>query len=351
MDNLGTILLTMWAAPGWLWCLLVVPVLVAVAAVASVRRRQILARLGNVRLLDRFYGHGTDLRWLRTALLAVGIGWAVLAGARPQWGAVGQVMQREGVDIVVLLDVSLSMLAQDVAPDRLSAAKHEIGAFVDRLVNDRVALVPFTGSAFIQCPLTSDYAAVRLFLRDIGVYTIPDEGTAVGRAIRVGLEAYPERAGRHSTMILITDGEDHDSSPMDAAREAHARGVRIYAIGIGSSDGELIPIPRRGGGTEFLRDESGSVVKTRLDERNLREIAVETGGAYYRATPDEMELDEIFAAIDGLERSRYEEERFIGRVDRYQWPLGVAVVILLMVPFVPDRRRTPRPAVDGDSGR
>jgi Ca-activated chloride channel homolog len=351
MDSLVTILLSMWAAPGWLWGLIVLPAIVAIYAVASQRRQRLLARFGNIELLARLSGDADQsLRWLKVALLALGIGMAVLAAARPQWGAVATVMEREGVDIVILLDTSLSMLAEDVAPDRLSAAKHEIGALVDRLSNDRVALVPFTGSAFVQCPLTSDYSSLKLFLRDISTYTVPDEGTAIGRAIRVGLEAYQGAEGRHKTMILITDGEDHDSDPIEAAREADRQGVRIYAVGIGSPDGELIPMPTRGGGSQYLRDEEGNVVKTRLDERTLREIAVETDGAFYRATPDEMELDEIFRDIDQLERSRYEEEQFVGRVDRYQWPLGMAVVVLLMVPFIPDRRRTTKPTSAGPNG-
>jgi Ca-activated chloride channel homolog len=339
MNIFLTILVNLWEQPGWLFGLLVVPFCLLVFLVAQKRRKQILARLGNVQLLSSLAaGLSPGLRWLKVVILAVALGWAIIAVARPQWGTITQTIRAKGADIVIVLDTSLSMLAEDVKPNRLASARHEIGRFLDGLATDRVALVPFAGMAYVQCPLTLDYSALKLFLGDITTSTIPVEGTAVGRAITTAMGAFVDD-GRHRVIILITDGEDHDSEPLEAARDAHKKGVRIYTIGIGSPSGELIPQRTRSGGQEFLRDASGRVVKTRLDEVTLQKIAVETGGKYYRSTSGELELDEIFQDIGQLEKKEFKEQQLTNRVDRYQWPLGLAVLMLLIEPFIPDRRR------------
>jgi len=341
MDTLLTILVHLWADPRWLWGLFLVPGMLVVFLFVQHRRRKVLARLGNLRLLSGLaVGLSGFFRWLRVVILSLALGFAVLAAARPQWGTITQMIRSEGVDLVILLDTSLSMLAQDVPPNRLAAAKHEIASLLDRLRTDRVALVPFAGTAFVQCPLTLDYSAAKLFLDDITTSTIPVEGTAIGTAVRIALRAFAQNAEQHRVMILITDGEDHESNPLEAAQQAAKQGVRIYTIGIGSPDGELIPQEGMDGRTEFLRDQEGRVVKTRLDEATLQRIAVETGGKYYRSTAGEMELEQIFEDITGLEHGTHAEEQMVTRVDRYQWPLGVAVVLLLIVPFIPDRRRS-----------
>jgi len=340
MDIVLTTLLTMWAAPRWLWGLVLVPAVPLAYLAVEWRRRRALRRIGNPALVARLVEASRGLRWLRVVLLSFALAFSTLAAARPQWGTVTQIIRTEGMDIVVLLDTSLSMLAEDVPPDRLTAAKDEISAFLDHLTSDRVALVPFAGAAFVQCPLTIDYAAVRLFLRDVTTNTIPVEGTAIGRAIRVGMTAFVGSETRSRVMILITDGEDHQSDPLGAAEEAADAGARIYTIGIGSPEGELIPLAGRGAGTgsEFLRDDEGEIVKTRLGEAALRQIATGTGGRYYRSTSGGAELDEIFDDIGTLERSAYGEQRSIVHVDRYQWPLGAALALLVIIPFIPDRR-------------
>ena len=337
MNVLLTILVEMWQRPHMLIGLALVPVLLVVFAFAQARRKQVLARLGNLRLLQSLSATlSSGLRWLRASLLAAAVGLAVLAAARPQLGSIMQTIRAEGADIVIALDTSLSMLAEDVPPNRLAAAKHEISTFLNSLTTDRIALVPFAGVAFVQCPLTLDYSAVRLFLSDIDTYTLPVEGTAIGTAIRTGTSAFVQE-GRHRVIILITDGEDHSSEPLEAARAAGREGIRVYTIGIGSPGGELIPDSRTPG--QFLRDSQGRVVRSRLDEVTLQRIAVETGGRYYRSTAGELELEQILQEINNLEKREFEEEQQISRVDRYQWPLGLAILLFLVEPFIPDRRR------------
>ncbi len=334
-------LTTMWAEPGRLWLLVLVPVIPALLGWAQWRRRKSLARLGNLGLLGQLASNvSAGFRWLRALLLACAVMWSVLAAARPQWGSVTQIVETKGLDLVILLDTSLSMLAEDIAPNRLAAAKHEVAQFVNRLTGDRVALVPFAGSAFVQCPLTVDYSAIRMFLREINVGTVPDEGTDIARAIETGLGAFSEDAdGRNRAMIVFTDGESHDAdAALRAASKAAEHSVRIYTVGIGSPDGDLIPI-RRDGRADYLRDDQGNVVKTRLDDATLRRVASETNGGFFRTSASGGELQEILDDINELERARVAEEQLVTRVDRYQWPLGIAVICLLVIPFIPERRK------------
>jgi len=343
MNTLLTILVHLWKEPEWLWGLFLVPGVLLLFLLVQKRRRSVLRRIGSLPLLTGFVGLSRALRWLRATVLSLALGFAALAAARPQWGTVTELVRSRGLDVAILLDVSMSMLAQDIPPNRLAAAKHEIATFLGQLTGDRVALVPFAGSAFVQCPLTLDYSAAKLFLDDVNTYSIPDEGTAIGTAIRVGLRAFGKDTDQERVMVLITDGEDHGSDPLGAAQEAAHQGVRIYTIGFGSPDGELIPQVGQDGRTEFLRDDEGRIVKTRLDEPTLQRIAVETGGKYYRSTAGEMELEGILNDVSALEGAAHAEQQLVSRVDRYQWPLAVSVILLLVVPFIPERR--------GPSGR
>lgn len=342
MNVILATLTTMWVEPERLWLLVLVPILPVLLGWAQWRRQRSLARLGNLGILGQLTSNvSAGFRWFRTLLLTCAVAWAVIAAARPQWGSVTQIVETKGIDLVILLDTSLSMLAEDIAPNRLTAAKHEVSQFLNRLTGDRVALVPFAGSAFVQCPLTVDYSAIRMFLREINIGTVQDEGTDLARAIETGLGAFIEDAdGRNRAMIVFTDGESHDTqAALRAASKAAENSVRIHTVGIGSLDGDLIPI-RRNGRADYLRDYQGNVVKTRLDDATLRRVAAETHGGFFRASIAGGELQEILDDINELERARVAEEQLITRVDRYQWPLGVAVICLLIIPFIPERRRT-----------
>ncbi|HOF61080.1 MAG TPA: VWA domain-containing protein [Candidatus Latescibacteria bacterium] len=343
VDILISLVTQLWRDPEWLWGLLLVPIVPLAYFVLEWRVRSLITRLGNLDVLTRSAIEvSTRLRMVRLCLFSGAIAFGFAAAARPQWGSSTEIVHSTGLDIVLLLDTSLSMLAEDLKPNRLESAKLEVATFLDKLKSDRMALVPFAGTAFIQCPLTLDYSALRLFLSDITPYTVSEEGTQIGTAIRTGLKAFGEGDDRSRVMVLITDGEDQGSNPLEAAQMAADEGVRIYAIGIGSPEGELIPDTGIDGRPDFLRDDQGSVVKTKLDEEALREIAIETGGEYYRASPGGRELEAILESISDMERTRQGEFQTVARIDRYQTPLACSVLLFLVIPFVPERAGTRR---------
>ena len=272
-------------------------------------------------------------------LMLLGVFFLLFSLARPQLGTKLTLMKREGVDIIIAMDVSLSMLAEDIKPNRLEKAKQEINGLISRMKGDRVGLVAFAGVPFVQCPLTLDYSAAKMFLDIIDVNLIPQPGTALGDAVRASIKAFNQKERKYKVLILLTDGEDHDSDPLGAAEEASKEGIRIYTIGIGSVQGEPIPIKdNRGQVTGFKKDKEGSVIVSRLDEVTLQKIALTTGGKYYHATSGEMELDKIYDEISKMEKKELEGKLLTQYEDRYQYFLLLSVVFLTIEFLLSERR-------------
>jgi Ca-activated chloride channel family protein len=274
-------------------------------------------------------------------LLIVAATSVILALADPQIGTRIEEVKREGIDLVVAVDVSHSMLAQDIAPSRLEKARHEMSGLLDRLEGDRVALVAFAGRAVIECPLTMDYGACEIFLDILepGVISMP--GTSLSQAIKTSLKAFQEESQAGRAIILITDGEDHQEQVMDAVDEARKMGVVIHAVGIGSPQG--VPIPVGEGGGEFKKDRKGNVVVTSLDEELLMQIAAETGGVYQRCSTSGDELDAIVAAVAGLEKGELGAREFTQYEHRYQIFILIAIMALILEYLISDKKmRLPR---------
>lgn len=260
----------------------------------------------------------------------------ILALADPQVGTRIEEVKREGIDLVIAVDVSNSMLARDIAPSRLEKAKHEVRGMLDRLEGDRVALVAFAGKAVVECPLTLDYGAAEIFLDVLepGLISLP--GTSLTDAIRTSLSAFQEDSRAGKAILLITDGEDHGRDVSSAIKEAAEKGVVIHAVGIGSPQG--VPIPQGEQGGEFKKDREGNVVVTRLDEATLQQIATETGGVYQRCSTGQDELNAVFAALSGLEKGELGMKKFTRYEHRYQPLLLLALLILVIEFLLTDRR-------------
>lgn len=306
------------------------------------RRIRDFQRLGSPELLDRLLSgidRGRQKRRLVIVFAAAVLVFAALA--RPQWGTVETPLVQKGRDVVVVLDTSKSMSAEDIQPSRMAKAKREIDQLIVRLQGDRIGLVSFAGEATISCPLTIDYAAARLFLSEIDVGTVPLGGTNIARAIEVARRAYIPAQETSRVMVLITDGDQTTGEAIDEARKAAEEGIIVYTVGIGTPSGA--PIPEYGENGQMIgykQDRDSQVVMSRLDESGLREIAFETGGAFYHATPEAFELDEIY---EDIERKR-EEKEFSARMttryeDRYQWFLAPALLLLIVEALMTDRRR------------
>lgn len=311
------------------------------------RKKALLARFGDMPLILRAASGISFARQAgKAALLLAAVLFLSLAAAKPQIGTHMEMVKREGVDVFIAVDVSKSMEAMDVRPgpiSRLTKAKQEIRSLItpERLKGDRVGLIAFAGEAFIQCPLTLDYSAARMFLDVIDPNLIPVQGTAIGDAIRKATKGFVQKERSHKVLILLTDGEDQDTDPLGAADEARKEGVRIYTVGIGSPDGEPIPIyNRQGDRVGFKKDDEGNVVVSKMDETMLQKIALATGGKYYRASPSELELDKIYDDISGMEKKELEGKLLLQYDDRFQWPLAAAMMFILWEFFLPERVRT-----------
>lgn len=254
----------------------------------------------------------------------------LLSLARPQWGVRWEEVRRRGLDLLIVLDTSRSMLAEDIKPNRLQQAKWGIRDLVRQLKGDRVGLVAFAGSSFLQCPLTLDYAAFRMALEDVYVGLIPRGGTAIAQALRTAMDSFKEGTSADRAILLITDGEDHEGDPLALVPELKKRGIRVFAVGVGTPEGDLIPVTDGEGRTAFLKDRENRVVKSALNESLLARLAVETGGIYVRATSDDMGLVRIYEkGLSGLHRDEHESRLVKQHEDRF--PLVLAGACALWV--------------------
>ncbi len=334
--------------PDALWLLWLGPGLLLFHVYAFRARARLLGRLASREMLPFLVaGVSRPRRRLKACLVLVALVALVASLAQPRWGFVWEEVRREGVDIVVALDVSDSMLVHDAEAggelSRLERARREIADLLRRLEGDRIALVAFAGEAFLELPLTLDYSAAALFLEAMEPDLIPTKGTAIGEALRVSLDAFDRVASVGSrqsrAVILMTDGEDHLGDAQQVAEVAAAAGVRVFAIGIGRDEGA--PIPREGGG--FRTDRRGEIILSRLDEAALQRIALTTGGRYVRSVTGDVDLEQIYA--QGIKARLEDQELGSSRrqrwQERFQWLLVVALAALMLEPLISDglRRR------------
>lgn len=276
------------------------------------------------------------LVWLAaTALL-------VLAAARPQWGTRWEEVKRRGLDLLVALDTSRSMLAQDLKPTRLQQAKWGIRDLVQQLRGDRIGLVNFAGVSYLQCPLTIDYAAFLMTLDDALVGSVPRGGTAIAQALQTALETFRKQSEGERVLLLISDGEDHEGRPLTLVDDLKKEAIRVYAVGMGTPDGELLPAPQ--GQAGFQKDSQGNVVKSSLHEDTLAKLALETGGAYVRAVPGDTGLERLFREhIQPLARQEGEARMLKVHEDRAGWFLAAALALLVIEAAWPVRTRRTGP--------
>lgn len=264
----------------------------------------------------------------------------ILSLMRPQWGFEWEEVKRTGLDILIAIDTSKSMLAEDVKPNRLERSKLAVKDLIKKLRGDRIGLIAFAGNAFLQCPLTVDYSGFMLTLDDLDVYTIPKGGTSLSNAIRVALDGYEGGNKKYKVLVIITDGEDHEGNPLEWAQKAKEQGIKIFTIGIGTREGELIPVSDESGNRMFLKDRNGKVVKTSLDERTLQEISLTTGGSYVKATTVEFGLDLVYEEkLSKMEKREFESKMVKKFEERYQIPLAAAVLLLCLELFIRERKR------------
>lgn len=263
----------------------------------------------------------------------------ILALSGPEIGGKLVEVKRSGIDLIIAVDCSGSMDTQDIKPSRMLKAKDSLSSIINKMQGDRVGIIAFAGVAFVQCPLTLDYSAAKMLLEMLDTRLIPKPGTAIGEAIKAGVKCFPEKERKHKAMILLTDGEDHNSDPLAAASEARKEGVRIYTVGIGNLEGDPIPVLDSSGKfTGYRKDKSGQTVMSKLDEMLLQKIALETGGKYFRATGSDIELDRIYDDISGMEKKELKSTTYIKYENRYQYFALLAFILLLSEMLISERK-------------
>ena len=332
------------AEPMFLWGLFTLPLFALLFVYAYHRRKKLAARFVSLSMLPKLSTSVSPWRRLaKVTILLFAIAFLFVALARPQWGRKMEHIERRGLDLVLLQDISLSMLAEDIKPNRLTRSRHGISAFLESLSGDRVGLVAFAGEAQVMVPLTLDYGTVQMMLRELTPgWLMP--GTNLEKAIRKGMDLYRNSgsAGQYSVMILMSDGEELEAAAVNAAKEAAEMGIRIYTIGIGSREGVPIPVPSRNGEVAYKKDMQGNIVTTRLEDGTLQEIASVTGGLYFYASPGEFQLQKVLSEIATLEKKEQASDRMENYQDRYQIFLGLAALLFLIEALVSERGRKRR---------
>ncbi len=329
------------AEPNFLWGLFTLPLFALLFVYAYHRRKKLAARFVSLSMLPKLSTSVSPWRRLtKVLLLLLAIAFLFVALARPQWGRKMEHVERRGQDLVLLQDISLSMLAEDVKPNRLVRSRHEISSFLESLTGDRVGLVAFSGEAQVMVPLTLDYGTVQMVLRELNPgWLMP--GTNLEKAIRKGMTLFKNSGGpsMHSVMILMSDGEELEAAAVNAAKEAAEMGIKIYTIGIGSREGVPIPLKDKNGGSVYKKDLQGNIVTTRLEEGTLQEIANVTGALYFYASPGEFQLQKVLTEIATLEKKDQSSDRMENYQDRYQIFLGLAALLFLIEAVVSERGR------------
>lgn len=334
-----------------LWLLAVIPVMVVAFLLRQRRQRKALQQFANSRMLPRLQPDASHRRpFIKMVLCCLGVGFLIVALANPQSGSALAEGEQRGIDIAVCIDVSNSMMAQDMKPTRMERAKQTVKNLLNRLGGDRVSLVVFAGRAYVEMPLTNDYGATKMFLDQIGTDIISQQGTAIGDAIAKGLSTlgFSEESdsdkpqwepNKSRAIIIISDGENHEDDALDAAKNAAEQGVMICTIGIGSPNGSQIPIVDRNGNTvDWRKDQDGSIVITRLNEQMLRDIASAGNGIYAHAGNSNSAIDATLKQLSKLESQKFGAAQFSAYKSQYQYPLAAGLLCLLLEVFIYERR-------------
>ena len=318
----------------YLFLILLIPVFFLVQALVLKFRARRIRRFGDEKLVEQLMASYSKSRvWVRLTLFSIGFFFFAVGLSRPQIGAKLKEHETKGAEIMIVLDVSNSMLAEDYSPNRLERAKLAISRLVDKLRDDRIGLIVFAGNSFVQLPITTDYVSAKMFLNTISTESVPIQGTAIGEAINTALRSFSVQSEKSRAIIVITDGENHEDDPVAAAAQAAEMGVRVFTIGVGSPEGK--PVPMDGG---LLKDRDGNIVVTKLDENVLQEVAKAGNGVYVRAGNSEFGLNPIIDDIRKMEDEKYSSIVFEEFDEQFMYFMGIALLFFVLEMLVGDRR-------------
>jgi Ca-activated chloride channel family protein len=327
------------AHPEYLNALYLIPVLILAFWLLNRNKIKLLAYFADRELHKVLFPSNSNVKsWMKFIVILLAISCLIFAAANPQVGTKLQEVKQTGIDVFILLDVSNSMMAEDIKPSRLEKAKYQISNLINKLRGDRIGLIIFAGQAYIQIPLTTDYAAANLFLSAVDVNSVPSQGTAIASAINLATASF-DSLSTQKVIIAITDGEDHEGDVMEAVENATSRGIKLYTIGLGSQGGAPIPVYNNNSQlVGFKKDGEGNTVLTKLDEETLKSIANEGNGNYYRGTNYEDYLDKIYTELSELEQTEFGVKKVTDYEDRFYYFLIPAIFLLVVEFFISEKK-------------
>ena len=322
----------------YLWLLLLVPVVVIAHIIYTRRKHKQLLSIGDESLVNELMPNASTIRpHIKFGIMLAAFILLVFAVARPQYGTKEETIKRQGIEMMVALDISNSMLAEDVSPNRLEKAKQMLSSMINKFVDDKIGLVVFAGTAFTQLPITCDYVSAKTFLQNTDPSLIPAQGTAIGKALETSLMSFgAEESEASRVIILITDGENHEDDAIGAAKKAKERGIKVMVVGIGKPDGS--PIPMQAGSNNFMKDRQGNVVVSRLNEDMCRQIAEAGNGIYVRADNTNSAVRVLEKEIDKLAKAEIETKVFTDYNEQYQSFVLIALLLLVIDFFIFSRK-------------
>ena len=313
----------------FIYLLVLIPVLLIVFIMSRRIRKRSLKRFGDPDILNQLMPFlSVNRPVVKFLFILFALVFIILGMARPQFGSKLEEIKRKGIEIVIALDVSNSMLAEDIQPNRLEKAKQAIARLVEKLADDKIGLIVFAGDAYVQIPITTDYTSAKMFLSSINTQIVPKQGTAIGSAIDLGFNSFSPDNEASKALIIITDGEDHDDNAVSLAGEAAEEGIVIHTIGVGTPNGTPIPV-FSGNQRSFRKDRQGNVVITKLNEKILREIANAGNGSYIRATNNRLGLNMLFDQISTIEKKELETRIYSEYDEKFQYMIGLALILIL----------------------
>lgn len=323
----------------WFWVFLVIPVIIIVFLLLQLWKHKTQHKFANKPMLKKLSPDKSLFKSiLKIIVLCLAFTCLTIALVNPKIGTKLETVKREGVDIVFAVDVSKSMLAEDIAPNRLEKAKQLVTQIINNLASDRVGIIAYAGKAFPQLPITTDYASAKMFLQSMNTDMLSSQGTAINEAIKLAETYYDDDEDTNRVLIIISDGEDHNEEAAKAAEAANEKGIRIFTIGVGTAKGGPIPEKRNGIILNYKKDSDGETVITHLDEENLKKIADASNGAYINGNSTANVVDNIKDILNKMDKKEFESKQFADFEDQFQWFLGAAIFFLLLDIFLLERK-------------
>ena len=323
----------------WFWLLLIIPVIVVLFLVLQIWKRHVQKKFANNRLLKKLSPNRSAFKpILKLLVLCLAFTCLTIAMVNPKIGTKLETIKRQGVDIVFAVDVSKSMLAEDIAPNRLEKSKQLVTQIINNLASDRIGIIAYAGKAFPQLPITTDYASAKMFLQSMNTDMLSSQGTAIDEAIQLAKTYYDDEEQTNRVLIIISDGEDHSNIASSVAEEASEEGIKIFTIGVGEAKGAPIPIKRNGIVLNYKKDNQGETVITKLNEETLIDIAKEANGQYINGNNTAEVVETIRDILNNMDKKEFEAKQFAEYKDQFQWFLGFGIFFLLIDIFLLERK-------------